>query len=137
MKHSLPVLKGLYPTSENELAATKVAVDRLSEKADPAWIAQRVVKLLSHYFVADFHGEAVKAVAKDWLNELREFPDWAIEQACAWWVSRHNEHRRKKPLPGDISERALKKAGFVETGRSLIAAYKKYGNNPPAFLRAN
>ena len=36
---------------------------------------------------------------------LREFPAWAIGEARRWWVN-DNPKRHKRPLPGDLADRA-------------------------------
>lgn len=110
---------------------------RLGSPADPLWIAQRVVSLLTHYFVAEAHPGALENVARDWKLELAEFPEWAIEDACRWWVGRENKRRRSKPLPGDIAERANRAMACVHSGRAMVECYDKYGDAPPAFLLKN
>lgn len=135
IKTSLPPLLGRYPTSREEADRVAEVLEQIGKPAAPQWIAQRVVKLLTHYFVADVHPEALKGVAADWQRELAGLPEWAIDAACGWWLSRHNPKRRNKPMPGDISERAHKEAAVVDVGRVAIKNYGKYGDNPPAFLK--
>ena len=135
IKTSLPPLRGQYPTSRDEVERVKAALSDLGQPAPPQWIAQRVVKLLSHYFVADLHPEALKGVAADWQRELSGLPEWAVDAACAWWLSRHNAKRRNKPMPGDISEQAHKEAAIVKIGEKVIENYERYGDSPPAFLK--
>lgn len=109
-------------------------LDDLGKPADPAWIAQRVVMLLSHYFVADLHPAALSGVAADWQRELSGLPDWAVDAACCWWTSRHNTKRRSKPLPGDISEQGHREIAVLKVGQKAIENYDRYGDNPPSFL---
>jgi len=45
-------------------------------------------------------------IAKDWAEELQDYPEWALQKAFRWWTGRENQKRRQKPVPGDISERA-------------------------------
>lgn len=130
----MPPLQGRYPTSAEEAERTAAAIQDLEAPAEPAWIAQRAVTLLSHYFVAEQNIGALKAVAADWQRELKGYPDWAIDAACAWWLSRHNPKRRNKPMPGDISDRANTEAAILTIGRKAVENWKKYGGNPPAFL---
>lgn len=134
IKTSLPPLRGQYPTSRDEAEATKNAIRELDTPADPRWLAQRVVTLLTHYFITDAHPAALESIAMDWTHELGGYPDWAIEAACKWWLSRHNPKRRYKPMPGDISERAQVEAAIINTGRKQVEFYERYGENPPAFL---
>lgn len=135
MKISLPPLWGQYPKNADEAHALALALDRLDVPASRQWIAQRVVTLLTHYYVIDVHPAAMKAVAKDWTREVSNYPEWAIEAACAWWIGRHNPKRDKKPMPGDISERAEKEIACIALGRMQIDWYKRHGDNPPEFLR--
>lgn len=135
MLASLPPFNGRYPMSESEADATEDAASRLSVPADRKWIAQRVVCLLTHYFVADFHPSALENVALDWTAELDGYPEWAIEKACQWWVSKGNKKRGKKPLPGDISERAEVEMAPIKAGKYMVSAFRKYGETPPEFLR--
>ena len=65
---------------------------------------------------------------------MEGLPGWAIEAACSWWLSRHNPSRRKKPLPGDISERAHLEARIITAGRKQVEWYEKYVDDPPAFI---
>ncbi|MBA86120.1 MAG: hypothetical protein CML69_15510 [Rhodobacteraceae bacterium] len=134
MKDSLPPLRGRYPTSPEQAKAVLSAVEQLDTRPGKDWIAQRIVTLLTHYFVADVHPAAMREVAKDWQAELEGLPGWAIEAACSWWLSRHNPSRRKKPLPGDISERAHLEARIITAGRKQVEWYEKYVDDPPAFI---
>lgn len=109
---------------------------QLDREADSRWIAQRVVSLLSHYFVAEIHPAAMEKVASDWTRQLELYPEWAIEAACDWWVSRHNPKRRQKPVPGDIADRANTEAAIIRIARSNLALFEKYGTNPPSFVSA-
>lgn len=127
-------MRGLYPTSQTEADETRRTLERIAKPAPAQWVAQRVVTLLTHYFIAEAHPAALKQIAEDWIDELAEFPEWAIEAACRWWVGRENERRSRKPLPGDISDRAAKFMAPVHAGRAKVAAFERYGNKPPAFL---
>ena len=135
MRASLPPLQGRYPTSPEEAEATRQAVDVLDRPQDPDWVAQRIFTLLSHYFVADTGAQVHQAIARDWKHELRDYPNWAIDAACKWWLSRHNGKRGKKPMPGDISARAHIEAAMLTAAKQKLQFYEKFGDNPPAFLR--
>lgn len=89
------------------------ALDPLSEPARPAWIMARVAALLSQYYAADVPAAAVAIMAEDWLEELRDYPQWAITNAVRWWKSSENPNRKKKPLEGDIAERCRLEMGVV------------------------
>lgn len=135
MKTSLPPLRGRYPTSEAEVAQLESVLLRISLRPDAKWLAGRIVTLLSHYYVAEIHPSAMEAIAKDWTKELADLPEWAINDACHWWVSRHNPKRAKRPLPGDISDRAHVEAAIIDIGWKQVSNFKKYGANPPSFLK--
>ena len=135
IKDSLPAFSGQWIQSAEEAEKTRAAVAKLSEGADPAWVGQRVVTLLSHYFVNDIHPAAQEAVARDWMVELAMFPAWAIDAAASWWLSRQNGNRSKKPVPGDISKRAHLEMAMVRVAQSKIEQFEQYGDNPPAFMK--
>jgi hypothetical protein len=109
-------------------------VDDLSAPADPQQIAVDVVTLLHHFYVSEIPQAAQDGIADHWLVELEGYPDWAIEAACRWWVSRHNA-KRKKPLPGDISGRAHDIMIPVRTAALQVERYSIYGDDPPSFLK--
>lgn len=68
-----------------------------------------------------------EAAADDWFDELKDFPAWAISNACRWWMSADNQDRRKKPLPGDIAERAFHEMGFVRIAGKLVERFDLKG----------
>ncbi|WP_306150680.1 hypothetical protein [Roseovarius sp. MMSF_3281] len=55
----------------------------------------------------------MEGIADDWVDELNGLPAWAIQKACQWWIGADNPDRRKRPLPGDISQRARKEMGII------------------------
>jgi len=112
-------------------------LSELERPAQRAWIAQRVVQLFGHYPATQLHEEVVSKVAKDWISELADLPEWAIDEACAWWISRHNTKKKRtfRPLPGDISERANQSMSICRTARSILKLFDQYGVTPPPFLK--
>lgn len=82
------------------------ALSVVNSQARPSWVMARVAALLSQYYAADVPQAAVSMMAEDWLEELREYPEWAITKAVRWWKSEANPDRKKRPLEGDISARA-------------------------------
>lgn len=131
MLGSLPGLRGQYPKTEGEAKQLAEAVDALAKPAAPRWIAQRIATLLQHYFTTDTHPAALESMARDWIAELREQPQWAIEKACAWWLSKNNLKRRNKPMPGDIAESADTFTSAVRLGGMIVGRYARYGDTPP------
>jgi len=76
-------------------------------------------------------------VGQIWLDELAEYPLWAIHNATRWWVSSKNDRRHKKPLPGDISERCEVEIMLVRVAQRAVERFDKYGapkvdDEPPA-----
>lgn len=97
----------------------------LQKPVTPTWCQGRIVVTLSHYFVAQLEKQQVEAVFDDWFHELREFPAWAISNACRWWLSRKNEKRRVKPMPGDIGARARLELGIVKLAEGAVGRYDR------------
>ena len=135
MQTSFPALQGRWISSTDEADATQKAIAELSQPPRSPWIAKRVVTLLSHYYASEKHPDAITGMARDWVGELLEFPEWSIHAAARWWLSRHNEYHYRAPMPGDISERANMEMAMVRTAEIKIRQYEQYGDNPPAFLR--
>jgi hypothetical protein len=88
-----------------QMQSVEKAVAVLSEPCNPAWCMARVAALLNPYYDKDTPQAVRQMEAEDWLEALREYPQWAIERAVRWWKSAENEDRRKKPLEGDIANR--------------------------------
>lgn len=136
IKASSPVLRGCYPKSRAEAEQARRDILSLETKAEHSWIAQRAVTFLAaNYFVAEMAEPVSMQLARDWTRELAGYPQWAIEAACNWWISKQNPNRRCKPVPGDISERAALEASILTMGRKQVQFYERYGDNPPEFLR--
>jgi hypothetical protein len=87
------------------MQSVEKAVAVLSEPCNPAWCMARVAALLNPYYDKDTPQAVRQMEAEDWLEELREYPQWAIERAVRWWKSQENTDRRKRPLEGDIAAR--------------------------------
>lgn len=108
-------------TSDRDLL--QEAVDRISEPATGKWITGRVASLLSQYYAGNVTDQVMAAIADDWRRELADYPAWAIANAVRWWIGSENTDRRKKPLPGDIAERAKKELGPILIARSAIRRF--------------
>ena len=83
----------------------KARLDSLMTSANRAWIAARVLSLLSHYFEKDTPAAVRQMEAEDWVHALDGQPDWAIDRAIRWWRSDANPNRHRRPLEGDLIER--------------------------------
>ena len=71
-------------------------------------------------------------MAEDWQHELRDYPSWAINAACRWWMGAENEKRRQKPLPGDIASRAHKEMEPLRFADLKLGAFERHGYRAPA-----
>lgn len=100
------VFSAQLPESIEEANAVADAVDYLSTPAPRKWIAGRVLTLLSQYFAPNMDEGVTSGIADDWCAMLDRYPAWAIANACRWWMSRENPEKKRRPLPGDIQERA-------------------------------
>lgn len=90
--------------------------------AEPDRLLGRVLALLSHYPAKGLTPEVEQLVALDWVEDLGEFPGWAIDQAARTW------RRTKKWRPSIAEMRALceeaceKERRLAECLRRLAAA---------------
>ncbi|TWA83135.1 hypothetical protein FBZ83_106318 [Azospirillum brasilense] len=69
--------------------------------AEPDRLLGRVLALLSHYPAKGLTPDVEQLVALDWVDDLGEFPAWAIDQAARSW------RRSKKWRPSIAEIRAL------------------------------
>ena len=66
-----------------------------------ARLLARIHTLLSQYRGAELPAQVEAAIAEDWLDDLGEFPEFVVTEACRQW-RRHPSKHKFKPLPGDI-----------------------------------
>ena len=76
-------------------------VERAMTPVESPRLLARVLALLAQYRDAGLPATVEQAVAEDFLEDLGEFPAWAIDEACRQW-RRHPTKYRYKPLCGDI-----------------------------------
>lgn len=88
--------------------------------------------VLSQYFVSSVPAEVMQAVAEDWQHELKDYPAWAINAACRWWMGSENEKRRQRPLPGDIAARAHEEMMPVRFASLKLKSFNRSEHQPPA-----
>ena len=120
---SWPDLLHTQLNSKTERDALQDAVDKFSTPAPRKWITGRIASLLAQYFQGDISEQMMRAIADDWCHEMQEFPAWAIAKSVRWWTGRDNPDRRKKPLPGDIADRAQKELGPIFAAKSAIRRF--------------
>lgn len=123
MTISWPVLLTSPIQDEAELAEIRADHARVTVPARHEWVMARVAALLSQYYASDVPQGAVRMMAEDWAAELGEYPEWAITKAVRWWKSRENPSRKRRPLEGDISERARFEMGPVFVAESAMRRY--------------
>lgn len=109
--------------------ATITTTQSLSKPAPRAWLQGEVAKTLVHYFVGVIPQNFSKSIGADYDAELAELPAWAIVKARRWWLSRENEYRHRKPLPGDLGARASLEMSLVRYAGAMVAAFDR--NGPP------
>lgn len=90
-----------------------------------------MLTLLSQYFASSVPGEVMKAIADDWNDALKGYPAWAINRACRWWIGPENTERRKRPLPGDIADRAKREMGLVKMAKRSMAQSRAKSEEKP------
>lgn len=93
--------------------------DRLAIPAPGRWISGRVATLLSHYFVSASDERVMSAIAEDWVETLKDYPAWAIQNACRWWMSAENQYRHRKPLPGDVEDACKREVAGIIAARTM------------------
>lgn len=82
---------------------------------------------LTHYYVSLIPSEVLQAAARDWCLILKDYPSWAIDLACIWWVGEGNDKRRNKPMPGDIAARARFETGVVRVAEGAVRRFERSG----------
>ena len=61
-------------------------------------IAERISLLLAHYWTPDMDLSLRRELARDWVEDLREFPASIVAEACAEW----RRGQTRKPTIADI-----------------------------------
>ena len=130
MTRSWPDLAKRHLTSKEERDLTALAIQKISTPATPRAIAAKVVPILSEYFVALDRAGVSEQVGEIWQDELAPYPLWSIHKACRWWLSKDNANRRRKPLPGDISERCEVEMMLVRIAQRRVDHFDQHGPPP-------
>lgn len=99
MTRSWPDLLSRPMKSKAERDQMDLTIQTIMTPATPRGIAAKLVPMMTEYFVAMDRGAVAKQVADIWQAELAPYPLWAIHNATRWWLSRHNDLRRKKTRP--------------------------------------
>ena len=123
LTHSWKVLFEQSKLTKNERDQLVVTIDRLKIPATARWTTLKVIGLLAHYYIALQKAELTEMVTADWIDELREYPAWAIEEACRWWTSKENKARHRRLLPGDIGEVCEQRMWRVRHAERMIERF--------------
>lgn len=92
----------------------------------------RVTALLGQYFTANVPKSVFAMQAEDWLEALRDQPEWAITKAVRWWKSNNNPNFHRKPLEGDIAERVRIEVGVLYVAeRALKRGFDAHAQAKP------
>lgn len=102
----------------------------LRRPATSEWLRGRIGTLLAQYFVSPLPPEMVRAISEDWLAVLGEPPEWAVTNACRWWIGPNNPERKRKPQAGDIAARVRFELGPVSMAEVKVAAFKESEARP-------
>lgn len=100
--------------------------------AEPDRLLGRILALLSHYPAKGLTPDVEQLVAMDWVEDLGEFPGWAIDQAARSW------RRTRKWRPSIAEMRALCEEACAQERqlarrlRKVLAAGPQ-GASPPGF----
>jgi hypothetical protein len=98
---------------------------QLSIPCDGSWLMARVLTLLLPDFTSDMPESVRRMEAEDWAEALGIFPQWAVEKACRWWRSDENPSRRRKPMTGDIQDRARHEMGVISMAKRKIVEFDR------------
>lgn len=115
--------------TQEERDRTIMTIQSLSNPAPRSWLQGEIGKVLVHYFVGVIPKNFSKSIGSDYDAELSDFPAWAIVKARRWWVSRDNEYRFRKPLPGDLGERVLIEMKLVRYAEGMVRLFDSNGSN--------
>lgn len=102
--------KSITSEERSKAIAYLRAAREINPPAPEAWLKGRIATLLSHYYLATNDVNINTAVAIDWVDCLRPFPQVAVEKACAEW----RDTERRKPTPADIRGKAIATFGSIE-----------------------
>lgn len=74
-----------------------------AERPSAKWIVARVLALLGHYYQVETDPEIRRLMLADWIEDLADIPQAAIEKAVTEW----RRSSGSRPKPGDIRKLAL------------------------------
>lgn len=127
MTRSWPDLAKRRLKSKDERDRVAAIIQKASTKATAKAIAVKIIPMLTEYFVALTNADVAKQVGANWQYELADYPLWAIHNACRWWISRENEYRHRKPVPGDISDRCHREMELIRIAQMRVDHFDLHG----------
>ena len=117
LTHSLKLLRAEGPDRDWAIAA----LPHLTTPADGGKLAVLCAALLEPYYSRDTNKIAKQLEAEMWVEALSVFPFWAVRKAVAWWQSAANASRRKRPIFGDIEEKAQEFMAPINAARIYLS----------------
>jgi hypothetical protein len=78
------------PATAEQLAAARTAIaayEAWLRPADPQWLARRCNALMARFWVGEFDEETCAYQLADTIEALARWPQWAIQDACRWWIA--------------------------------------------------
>lgn len=51
-------------------------------------------------------------------------PEWAVTNACRWWIGPDNADRKRRPQAGDIASRIKWELGAVAMGEVRVSSFR-------------
>jgi len=97
-----PAFSARKISSEAEAEKVRQALSVCTAAAETDWLKGRLAAFFTHYYTGTMPEAVHREIWKDWRAEIGAYPQWALSEAFRWWLSKENEDRRRKPLPGDI-----------------------------------
>lgn len=108
------------------MAEIERATEIVSKPASVNWTLARVAALLLPYYEKETPQAIREIEAEDWLASLDGLPQWAIERAVRWWKGPDNPDRRKRPMEGDIAERARREIASAKAVAIVLRNRDRY-----------
>ncbi len=121
----------IEPADVNAASRALAEIEReILAPVDPGWLLARLLALFSHCppRSVPLDPAVEEMVARDWAEDLSEYPRWAIDQAVRSW------RRTKKWRPTIVEMRALCEE-MVSAERTLATRLRRIAASPTATER--